>query len=197
MRVHPFLAEGVPHGGTCGRPLKTRKNAFCVNACTDGARACRSHLTDDERAALAALERDRDAWFEEQEPACWAWPVPQVPVFTSEEDALHFMYAWQDHQCAICGVPHAGITDHDHKTDRARGVLCRDCNIAEGSAVAPIYAKYRKRNPASILGIYVEWGDPPLALLEDPRDAVDKLHLPRPEDLVRGHGNCAGVPDME
>ena len=29
------------------------------------------------------------------------------------------------------------------------------------------------------------------------RAAVDKLHLPRPEDLVRGHGNCAGVPDME
>lgn len=44
----------------------------------------------------------------------------------------------QGHTCALCGTddPGAGRTtfnaDHDHKTGKARGLLCMSCNLAIG-----------------------------------------------------------------
>lgn len=42
----------------------------------------------------------------------------------------------QESKCAICGKeelhPSALAIDHDHKTGRVRGLLCRDCNVALG-----------------------------------------------------------------
>lgn len=41
----------------------------------------------------------------------------------------------QEGLCAICRQPSDGRRldiDHDHKTDRVRGLLCRKCNLSIG-----------------------------------------------------------------
>lgn len=42
----------------------------------------------------------------------------------------------QDNKCAICGVPavdkHTRYVDHDHTTNKVRGILCRRCNMGLG-----------------------------------------------------------------
>jgi 5-methylcytosine-specific restriction endonuclease McrA len=42
----------------------------------------------------------------------------------------------QDGKCAVCGDPlgpgRGTHVDHDHETGQVRGLLCRDCNLAEG-----------------------------------------------------------------
>ena len=44
----------------------------------------------------------------------------------------------QDHKCATCGTTDPGgkhgkfMVDHDHKTGKVRGLLCKNCNIALG-----------------------------------------------------------------
>ncbi len=43
----------------------------------------------------------------------------------------------QNHKCAICGVDNCPsgksfAVDHDHKTDKIRGLLCKNCNIGLG-----------------------------------------------------------------
>jgi len=41
----------------------------------------------------------------------------------------------QDHKCAICKIPLAETRrtiDHDHKTGKARGILCQTCNAGLG-----------------------------------------------------------------
>ena len=42
--------------------------------------------------------------------------------------------AQQNNQCAICYIPLSAhpSTDHNHKTNRVRGILCRECNIGLG-----------------------------------------------------------------
>lgn len=35
--------------------------------------------------------------------------------------------------CAICGTTEQLVGDHDHKTGRPRGILCRKCNLALGN----------------------------------------------------------------
>jgi hypothetical protein len=53
--------------------------------------------------------------------------------FTSE---LYFsMFEEQNGVCALCGTVSKNIklsADHDHKTGKARGLLCHSCNIAVG-----------------------------------------------------------------
>ena len=44
----------------------------------------------------------------------------------------------QDHKCATCSTTDPGgkhgkfMVDHDHKTGKVRGLLCKNCNIALG-----------------------------------------------------------------
>lgn len=54
---------------------------------------------------------------------------------------FHRMYESQRGLCAICGQPQTRVCrgkvlplyiDHDHKTGRARGLLCAPCNTAIG-----------------------------------------------------------------
>jgi hypothetical protein len=48
------------------------------------------------------------------------------------------MLAEQDGKCAICDTTEPGhgydvfVVDHDHRTGRNRGLLCRDCNSGIG-----------------------------------------------------------------
>jgi len=47
------------------------------------------------------------------------------------------MFTAQDGICAICGQPPNGknlFVDHDHSTDKIRGLLCRSCNMMLGGA---------------------------------------------------------------
>jgi len=49
------------------------------------------------------------------------------------------MYTEQDGRCRICRTPLGGIMlkklniDHDHQTNKVRGLLCRGCNMGLGS----------------------------------------------------------------
>lgn len=38
----------------------------------------------------------------------------------------------QDYKCKICGEKKALVIDHCHKSDRVRGLLCDNCNMAIG-----------------------------------------------------------------
>lgn len=48
------------------------------------------------------------------------------------------MLKLHNHKCAICGNIETSLTsnrlsiDHDHKTGKVRGLLCRNCNVALG-----------------------------------------------------------------
>jgi hypothetical protein len=50
----------------------------------------------------------------------------------SVED-LTRMTAEQNKLCKICGKEKELVVDHDHKTGKVRGLLCRLCNIGLGS----------------------------------------------------------------
>lgn len=170
-------------GGTCSRPrLLTgddmeRRQWF----------SCYSHQTESERDAYWGLRRAEQAAFEEavtSDPVCWSWPStapePEPPEDVSPAVArrLRDMYEsspearagaqleqWQDDRCAICGVRSDLVEDHDHQTGLVRGLLCRGCNIREGSwhwssRTDTIYAKYRQRPPTAILGMTIRYWDP-------------------------------------
>ena len=51
------------------------------------------------------------------------------------------MFAEQNGKCKICGTEKVGnkqcgrfLVDHDHKTDKIRGLLCQSCNVLLGQA---------------------------------------------------------------
>ena len=50
-------------------------------------------------------------------------------------DQYNEMYRKQESKCGICGIHESNITkklniDHDHRTGKARELLCQKCNIA-------------------------------------------------------------------
>lgn len=73
------------------------------------------------------------------------------------------LMVFQGGQCAICERPIDRKTargDHDHKAKRPRGLLCQNCNIAEGNVAktgldAEVFgyrlARYYSANPVKIL----------------------------------------------
>jgi Recombination endonuclease VII/NUMOD3 motif len=42
-------------------------------------------------------------------------------------------YAAFPKRCAICANPNQLVGDHDHLTEKPRGILCRNCNLAIGN----------------------------------------------------------------
>lgn len=155
----------------CGRP--TRRGGACRLRLVLAVLSCANHLTADERveydrrrSAPSPFDRISTAVVE---PACWTWPL--VPVEQLAQDVLGDVPAmarlvvqeasgeavierWQQGRCAVCGIHSPGrlVLDHDHATALIRGWLCRSCNVREPHA-GGIFAQYRQRNPASILGI--------------------------------------------
>jgi hypothetical protein len=134
------------------------------------------HLEPAERTALddarAEYERMCQSADGLSEPACWSWPLPPglsdlgAPDGLSgrelqryEDRAEDLLRGWQDGRCAVCGRQ-TEVTDHDHVTGLIRGRLCRPCNAAEGKGYGEVFAKYRERNPATILGIRVRYYSP-------------------------------------
>lgn len=147
-------------------------------------------LTDEEQERIRVVHMNRD-------PACWSWPAPETCTFKDADTAERFL-RWWNAVCAICEESGDLVIDHDHATGLVRGRLCRTCNIKEGMSDAPIFRKYRKRNPASILGIEEQYWSPftgyaepeqPMTAEEwqQVRAAVDRMSipLPGPEDLQR------------
>lgn len=59
-------------------------------------------------------------------------------VYGIPVDAYDALYAAQDGRCAICrratGKTRRLAVDHDHATDKVRGLLCRVCNSMLGHA---------------------------------------------------------------
>lgn len=78
------------------------------------------------------------------------------------DDEAGVLARWQDGRCAICGKNRELVCDHDHETGLVRGWLCRSCNTTEGTNQEPdtIFARYRDRPPAAILGIAARYLNP-------------------------------------
>ena len=57
--------------------------------------------------------------------------------FGIDADDWKMMFSLQGNACAICKRPGGGkaymAVDHDHQTNRIRGILCRDCNMGLGN----------------------------------------------------------------
>lgn len=91
------------------------------------------------------------------EPASHRWELPAA--LDPKLPSLGKLIAWQSGRCAICGLrPLTCVVDHDHATGRVR-VLCSACNTYEGTASArrEPFTSYRRRPPASILGVQLTY----------------------------------------
>lgn len=90
------------------------------------------------------------------DPACWAWQPFNFGRRLTPEKSLRALYAWHKGCCGICGeVPRLLVVDHDHQTSLARGLLCDDCNKAEGTArdKDDVFARWRAVPATAILGL--------------------------------------------
>ena len=110
----------------------------------------------------------------------------------SEKAALKFLERWNN-ICAVCAEGEQLVLDHDHKSALIRGYLCPGCNRREaGKDESGVFEKYRRLNPATMLGIrvyyYGGWSmarpEPDLTA-EELRDAVDRINIaiPPPSEL--------------
>ncbi|MDT0270597.1 endonuclease domain-containing protein [Streptomyces sp. DSM 44915] len=77
-------------------------------------------------------------------------------------DGESVLINWQAGRCAVCGHVRDLVCDHDHATGLVRGWLCRSCNTTEGTNQNPdtIFARYRERHPAAILGVTIRYLNP-------------------------------------
>lgn len=87
-------------------------------------------------------------------------------------DEAGVLARWHNGRCAICGKERELVCDHDHATGLVRGWLCHSCNTTEGTNFEPdtIFARYRERYPAAILGLSLRYLDPVTGEHAQPRD---------------------------
>lgn len=135
----------------------TKSGNRCRRSAWEGMTACRSHTPQVVADAVWAVRNERERLVQEaydrRAPACWSWAAPWDGL---PDDPWYRLVDWQDDRCAICGTRSRGLVlDHDHETALVRGWLCASCNISEGhdGRDVGLYAKYRQRNPAKILGV--------------------------------------------
>ncbi len=92
------------------------------------------------------------------DPACWAWPPFAFGRGLGVDAGMRAFRAWHKKRCGICGdVPRLLVTDHDHNTALVRGLLCDECNKAEGVVHEKddVFARWRAVPSAAILGIEI------------------------------------------
>lgn len=78
--------------------------------------------------------QERAAWFEQHPGLVQTWSKYQ-DLFTWEQFTV-LTAQMENGTCDICGKPREGNrrlrVDHDHKTEKFRGLLCHDCNVGLG-----------------------------------------------------------------
>lgn len=154
----------------CGRPTRSGGTCKAWAVGPDGP-ACVVHLTSEERQRPVTWMGVIDYLASTLPPgptmpACAEWPVTDQDIESAKsvtaDDVRGFLEDWQQGRCAGCGSRRGLVLDHDHDTGLVRGVLCGGCNVHEAYASQlddPMFV-YRKRNPASMLGISVRYWSP-------------------------------------
>lgn len=95
----------------------------------------------------------------------------------------------QEYKCGICEIDLKNEdntnrhTDHNHTTGRVRGVLCRRCNLLEGS----LSYRFRRSGHVAIETDYLDWLTKHLAYLRAPE--TDYEHPEHSNVLVRKFKN--------
>ncbi|MFH9579157.1 endonuclease domain-containing protein [Streptomyces globisporus] len=126
-------------------------------------------LPDAAGAQRAFLEQaERTGCTPEQTAALWKLECATEALVGDE---IGILARWQDGRCAVCGKVSDLVCDHDHGTGLVRGWLCRSCNTLEGTNLEPdtIFARYRERHPAEILGLSLRYLDPVTGEYAQPR----------------------------
>ena len=91
-------------------------------------------------------------------PACHRWELPSAPV-PDHLTCTAALRRWQAGSCAACSTTQGRlVVDHCHATGLIRGLLCSSCNTAEGVGAARVFAAYRNRPPAVMLGLEEQYG---------------------------------------
>lgn len=131
-------AIGLKYCPTCQQMKPV--NAFGINRTTrDGlygqCKVCRNARSKRERAKAKALGKKWVSSDYQRNKEL----VRRFGITLAEYNALLMQ---QEGKCAICGKPESEMhangktrslaVDHDHETDRVRGLLCRRCNTAIG-----------------------------------------------------------------
>lgn len=163
----------------CGRPKANGQ------PCMRRQRPCSEHATPEEKQAtlewavaevarrdeverewLAATTAERPTFMEAEAlqwrgiPACHQWEVPPGPP-PPHLEPVDILRCWQADECAICSASRGRLlVDHCHRSGLIRGLLCTSCNTAEGLSGAAVYAAYRLRPPAVMLGVEAQYGSP-------------------------------------
>src|ERR1035437_7141100 len=73
-------------------------------------------------------DRDNDPMFNEQNRNRRLLKLYRISL-----DEYNDMAIKQKHRCAICCKVRKLVVDHDHSTDKVRGLLCMTCNVILGS----------------------------------------------------------------
>lgn len=63
------------------------------------------------------------------------WAAKLFTLYRIREPEYQALLDAQDNQCAICHTEfvETPCVDHDHQTDRVRGLLCWNCNVGIGN----------------------------------------------------------------
>lgn len=77
-----------------------------------------------------ARRRRESVWVKANRP--WVSFKNRLKKYHITLDQFHSKLESQDFVCAICGTEAPLVIDHDHLSNRVRGLLCASCNIGIG-----------------------------------------------------------------